>query len=232
METKNNHIPLKSWASDDRPREKFIKSGKSALSNAELIALLIGNGTRKQTAVDIGRELLMHAGNDLVALGKLNLAELMKINGIGSAKAITIAAALELGRRRKSEGSKLSKRLGSAREIYDFFNPEFENLTHEEFWIILLNRNLNLIRKECISKGGLSSTVVDVQKIMKQVIENDASTLVLAHNHPSGNLKPSAQDIELTRKIKDACRLFNVTVADHLILTDGGFYSFADEGML
>jgi DNA repair protein RadC len=232
MRSNQKYIPIADWPDDDRPREKFIGKGRSALSNAELIALLLGNGTRNVSAVDLGKSLLQMADNDLVALGKLKLTDLTKVKGIGMAKAVTVAAALELGRRRKAEESKLKKRLGSAREIFDFFNPEFENLSHEEFWIILLNRNLNFIRKECISKGGLTSTIVDVQQIMKQVIEYEASNVVLAHNHPSGNLKPSAQDIELTKKIKEACRLFNVTVADHLIVTDGGFYSFADEGML
>ncbi len=232
MQETSKHLAIHQWAEDDKPREKFLSKGKAALSNAELIALLLGNGTRNKSAVELSKEVLQLAGNDLVALGRLREPELMKVKGIGKAKAVVIAAALELGRRRKAEEAMKRQRFVTPKEIYEFFTPEFENLTHEEFWIILLNRNLQFLKKECISIGGLSSTVVDVQKIMKQIIECDASTVVLAHNHPSGNLSPSNQDLDITRKIKDACKLFNITVADHLIFTDSGYYSFADSGIL
>jgi DNA repair protein RadC len=229
---KTKHLAIRQWADDDRPREKMLSKGKAALSNAELLALLIGNGTRNMSAVELCQEILKLVNNDIVALGKLSEKELMKVKGIGPAKAVTIAAAMELGRRRRALESSTNDRLTKPKEIYEYFNPEFENLHHEEFWIILLRRNLSVIKKERISVGGLHGTVVDITKIMKQVVEGEASSLVLAHNHPSGNLNPSAQDIDLTKRIIEACKLFGISVLDHLIITDSGFYSFADEGQL
>ncbi|MCX6189616.1 MAG: DNA repair protein RadC [Bacteroidetes bacterium] len=226
------HFGIKEWAHDDRPREKMLSKGKAALSNAELLALLIGNGTRNKSAVALCQEILKLVKDDIVALGKLTEKDLMVIKGIGPAKAVTIAAAMELGRRRRAYESPVNDRLTKPREIYDYFNPEFENLNHEEFWIILLRRNLSVIKKERISVGGLHGTVVDITKIMKQAVEREASSLILAHNHPSGNLNPSAQDIDITKKIVEACKIFGITVLDHLIITDQGFYSFADEGQL
>ncbi len=226
------HVAIKAWADDDRPREKMLTKGKGALSNAELLALLIGNGTRNMSAVELCQEVLKLVNNDIVALGKLSETELMQVKGIGPAKAVTISAAMELGRRRRSYESPVKDRLTKPREIYDYFNPEFENLNHEEFWIILLRRNLSVIKKERISVGGLHGTVVDVSKIMKQAVEGDASSLILAHNHPSGNLSPSTQDIDITKRIIEACKIFGISVLDHLIITDNGFYSFADEGQL
>lgn len=228
----NKHISINAWADDDRPREKLLAKGKGALSNAELLALLIGNGTRNLSAVALCQQILNLVNNDIVALGKLSEHDLMQVKGIGPAKAVTISAAMELGRRRRSFESPMKSRLTRPKEIYEYFNPEFENLNHEEFWIILLRRNLSIIKKERISVGGLHGTVVDVTKIMKQAVENEASSLVLAHNHPSGNLSPSSQDLDITKKIVDACKIFGISVLDHLIITDQGFYSFADEGQL
>lgn len=228
----NKHISINAWADDDRPREKLLAKGKGALSNAELLALLIGNGTRNVSAVALCQQILNLVNNDIVALGKLSEHDLMQVKGIGPAKAVTISAAMELGRRRRAFESPLRSRLTRPKEIYEYFNPEFENLNHEEFWIILLRRNLSIIKKERISIGGLHGTVVDVTKIMKQAVENEASSLVLAHNHPSGNLSPSSQDLDITKKIVDACKIFGISVLDHLIITDQGFYSFADEGQL
>ncbi len=226
------HLSISQWADDDRPREKMLTKGKGALSNAELLALLIGNGTKDMSAVELCKEILKLADNDIVALGKLSEKDLMQVKGIGPAKALTISAAMELGRRRRSHESPVKERLTKPSEIYDYFNPEFENLNHEEFWIILLRRNLSIIKKERISMGGLHGTVVDITKIMKQAVEVEASSIVLAHNHPSGNLSPSSQDIDLTKKIVEACKIFGISVLDHLIITDNGFYSFADEGHL
>ncbi len=228
----NKHISINAWADDDRPREKLLAKGKGALSNAELLALLIGNGTRNVSAVALCQQILNLVNNDIVALGKLSEHDLMQVKGIGPAKAVTISAAMELGRRRRSFESPMKSRLTRPKEIFEYFNPEFENLNHEEFWIILLRRNLSIIKKERISIGGLHGTVVDVTKIMKQAVENEASSLVLAHNHPSGNLSPSSQDLDITKKIVDACKIFGISVLDHLIITDQGFYSFADEGQL
>jgi DNA repair protein RadC len=210
----------------------MIAKGKGALSNAELLALLIGNGTRNKSAVELCKEILQLVNNDIVALGKLSERELMKIKGIGPAKAMVIAAAMEIGRRRRAFESTAMERLTRPKEIFEYFNPEFENLRHEEFWIILLRRNLSVIRKERISSGGLHGTVVDVTKIMKEAVDAEASSLILAHNHPSGNLNPSAQDIDLTKRINEACKLFGISVLDHLIISDNGFYSFSDEGQL
>ncbi len=226
------HLAIRQWAIDDRPREKMLLKGKASLSNAELLALLIGNGTRNMTAVALCQEILKLVDNDIVALGNFSEKDLMQVKGIGPAKAVTICAAMELGRRRRAFESASRDRLTKPREIYDYFNPEFDNLGHEEFWIILLRRNLSVIKKERISVGGLHGTVVDVMKIMKQAIEGAASSLILAHNHPSGNLSPSAQDIDITKRIIEACRIFGISVLDHLIITDHGFYSFADEGQL
>ena len=197
----NKHVSISQWANDDRPREKMLSKGKGALSNAELLALLIGNGTRNKSAVELCKEVLLLVNNDIVALGRLSEKELMRVKGIGPAKAVSISAAMELGRRRRSFESAVNARLTKPKEIYDYFNPEFENLRHEEFWIILLRRNLSVIRKERISIGGLHGTVVDVIKIMKEAVDAEASSMVLAHNHPSGNLNPSAQDIDITKKI-------------------------------
>lgn len=226
------HVAIKAWADDDRPREKMLLKGKAALSNAELMALLIGNGTRNKSAVELCQEILKLVNDDIIALGKLSEIDLMQVKGIGPAKALTIAAAMELGRRRRAFESQAKDKLTKPREIYDYFNPEFENLNHEEFWIILMRRNLSVIKKERISVGGLHGTVVDITKIMKQAVEKEASSLILAHNHPSGNLSPSSQDIEITKKIIEACKIFGISVLDHLIITDNGFYSFADEGQL
>jgi DNA repair protein RadC len=226
------HVAIKAWADDDKPREKMLAKGKGALSNAELLAILIGNGTRNRSAVELCQEILQLAGNNIVALGRLSETDLMKVKGIGPAKALIIGAALELGRRRRSQESTVRERLTRPLEIYEYFNPEFENLNHEEFWIILLRRNLSVIRKERISVGGLHGTVVDITKIMKQAVEGEASSLVLAHNHPSGNLNPSTQDIDITNRILEACKIFGISVLDHIIFTDNGYYSFADQGQL
>ncbi len=229
---KTTHLAIRQWADDDRPREKLLSKGKATLSNAELLALLIGNGTRNMSAVELSQEILKLVQNDIVALGKLSEKDLMQVRGIGPAKAVTIAAAMELGRRRRAYESIVADRLTKPREIYEYFNPEFENLNHEEFWIILLRRNLSVIKKERISVGGLHGTVVDITKIMKQAIEGEASSIILAHNHPSGNLNPSSQDIDLTKRIVEASKIFGISVLDHLIMTDNGFYSFSDEGQL
>jgi DNA repair protein RadC len=217
VEVYETKISIKAWAEEDRPREKLNAQGRRALSDAELIAILIGSGSRTETAVELSKRILHHYDNDLQRLGKVSMSELSKFKGIGEAKAISIIAALELGRRRTETEIKV---------------PETITGNHEEFWILLLSRSCKIIAKELISKGGLSGTVADPKIIFSIALQHQASSIILAHNHPSGNLKPSQQDIDLTRKIHQAGKILDIGVLDHLIITDGGFYSFADEGLL
>jgi DNA repair protein RadC len=221
-----------SWAEEDRPREKLLLKGKSALSDAELIAILIGMGTVDLSAVDVAKLITQKANNNLNELAKLSIKDLMKIRGIGEAKAITIVAALELGRRRKESEIIRRPRITSSRDAYEQIKPYLLDLPHEEFWVLLLNRANEVIRPIQISQGSINGTVADPKLIFKQAIEHLASALILIHNHPSGQLKPSEADRDLTRKIKQAGQLLDLPVLDHLIFTESGYYSFADEGEL
>ncbi|KAA9340892.1 RadC family protein [Adhaeribacter soli] len=225
-------LGIKSWAEDDRPREKLLLKGKAALSDAELIGILIGSGTTKLTAVDVGKLIMNGVGNDLNALAKLSVKELTKFDGIGEAKAITIVSALELGRRRKETAAAARTTITCSTDIYNYIKPHLLDLPHEEFWIILLNRANVVMKKICISSGGVAGTVADPKIIFKHALENLASSIILVHNHPSGNTKPSAADISLTKKVKEAGLLFDLPVLDHIIFTDNDYYSFADEGLL
>jgi DNA repair protein RadC len=223
---------IKSWAEDDRPREKLIAKGPVSLTDAELLAILIGSGSRNESAVDLCKRILASVGNNLGELAKLSVTDLMKFKGIGDAKAITIVAALELGKRRRLAEATKREAVTCSKDAYDILLPLFEDLKHEEFWVLLLNRANKVVRKEKISTGGVAGTIVDNKIILKLAIETLASGMVLAHNHPSGNLKPSQADVNLTKQIKQAAQLLEVNLVDHLIVTDHGYYSFADEGML
>jgi DNA repair protein RadC len=225
-------IKISEWAPEDRPREKLLIKGISALSNAELLAILIGSGIREKSAVDLGRELLNLAGNNLNSLGKLDISDLKKVNGIGEAKAVTVAAALELGRRRKLSDPGQNPQIKSSSDVFNLLQPAMEDIPHEEFWILFLNRSNKVINRFKVSQGGVSGTVTDVRIIMKKAIENLASGIIVCHNHPSGNLTPSESDNKITKKIREAGELMDVQLLDHLIISGNEYYSFADNGAL
>lgn len=232
MEEKIN-FTIKQWAEDDRPREKMLNKGVGALSNAELLAILIGSGTQTETAVDLAKRLLQKYSNDLFELGKLSPNELAKqVKGIGKAKAVAISAALELGKRRRLLLPKELESIKSSTSVAEEFYPIMSDLTHEEFWVLLLNKANKQIGKYKISSGGISSTIVDSRIILKYAIENLASNVVLVHNHPSGSLNPSRDDIELTKKIIMGCKALDIIVLDHIIIGQNKYYSFSDEGLL
>jgi DNA repair protein RadC len=225
-------LKITEWAVEDRPREKLIQKGTSGLTDAELLAILIGSGTRDKSAVDIGRELLGIVNNNLNSLGKLTINDLRKIRGIGPARAVTIAASLELGRRRKLAEAQYIQQIRSSKDVADIFQPLLADLLHEEFWILFLNRSNKVINRMKLSQGGISGTVTDVRIIMKQAVECLASGIIVCHNHPSGNLNPSESDSKITQKIKEAGNLMDIQLLDHLIISDKDYYSFADNGVL
>lgn len=223
---------IKQWAKDERPREKLLIYGAESLSNAELLAILVHNGTRQKTAVDLGREILKLGKDNLGELGKLNLKELMKVKGVGEAKAVMITAALELGRRRQSGEILQKKIVTSSNDIADFLQTKLKDYRHEVFAVLFLNKANKINHFEIISEGGVTGTVADPKLIMKKALEENAVHLILCHNHPSGSLKPSRADEMLTAKIREAARLLDMSVLDHIIVSDAGYYSFADEGLL
>ncbi len=223
---------IQSWAEEDRPREKLMLKGRAALSDAELIAILINSGTVDLTAVDVAKIILKSVGHNLNDLARLSVKDLSKFRGIGEARGIAIVAALELGRRRKEQDRPVRARITCSRDAYNELVPHLTDKPHEEFWILLLNRANEVMRPVLISAGGVSGTVADPKIIFKQAIENLASAMILCHNHPSGNLTPSQADKDLTRKLKDAGRLLDIPVLDHIIFTDKAYLSFADEGIL
>jgi len=225
-------MKITDWAVEDRPRERLWSKGPSSLSDAELLAILIGSGTRNHSALDLARELLAMAGNSLGDLGRLSAGEIRKIKGMGEAKAVTIAAALELGRRRKIAETGENPQIRSSADVYNIMCPVMEDLTHEEFWILFLNRANRVTGRMKISQGGVSGTVTDVRIVMKKAIESLASGLVICHNHPSGNNSPSDSDIRITQKIKEAGALMDIQLLDHLIIAGKDYYSFADNGAL
>ncbi|MXV52942.1 DNA repair protein RadC [Pedobacter sp. HMF7647] len=232
MDQYENRISIKAWAEEDRPREKLLTLGRRAVSDAELLAILIGSGNRNETAVELSKRILHSFENDLGRLGKLSVSDLSRFNGIGDAKAITIIAALELGRRRKETEQKHVGKITRSADLHQLMSRYFEDLNHEEFWIVLTNRSHRIIGKYLISKGGQAGTIADPKIIFQTALENHAASVFLSHNHPSGNLTPSQQDIALTRKLIAAGRLFDIEVPDHLIFTNHGYYSFADEGIM
>jgi len=225
-------LSIKNWSEKDQPREKLMTQGRQVLSDAELIAILIGSGNREESAIELCKKILNNSSNNLNELAKLSVIDLMKFKGIGEAKAISIVAALELGRRRKSEAVIDKVKLTSSKEAYEYLRPVLEDLPHEEFWILFLNRANKIIGKQLIGRGGISQTTADVKIVFKKSIDKQASAIILAHNHPSGNIKPSESDIQLTRKIKNGSELLDIQVLDHLIVGDGNYFSFNDSGMM
>jgi DNA repair protein RadC len=227
-----NKYSIKQWSKDDRPREKLLATGAENLSHSELLAILIHNGTRDKSAVDLAKEILKLGKDNLSELGKLSIKDLMKIKGIGEAKAITIAAALELGRRRQAAVPLEKHIIGSSNDIAGYLQTKLKDHRHEIFAVLFLNRANKINHFEIISEGGITGTVADPRIILRKALEEDAVNIILCHNHPSGSLKPSRADEELTRKIKEAARLLDIAVLDHIIVSENGYYSFADEGIL
>ena len=230
METTN--FSIKHWAEDDKPREKLMLKGKSVLSDAELIAILIGSGSRNESAVELSQRILSNANNNLNSLAKLTIKQLMEFKGIGEAKAITIIAALELGKRRREEEALELIKITSSKIIFQIMQPIIGDLLHEEFWVLFLNNSNKVIHKSQMSKGGITGTVVDVRMIFKMALEQNATNIILCHNHPSGNVVPSEADLNITKKLKLAGENLDVKVLDHVIVTDKSYYSFADDGKM
>jgi len=229
---KNNSMSIKSWAEDDRPREKLMLKGKIALSDAELIAILIGSGSRNESAVDLSKRILSSIDNNLNKLGKLSVSDLQKFKGIGDAKAISIITALELGRRRRIEDAMELPEIKSSKAIFNMMQPLIGELQHEEFWIVYLNNSNKVLHKEQLSKGGLTGTLVDVRMVFKKGIELFSTAIILCHNHPSGKLQPSQADKSITSKLKLAGETLDIKVLDHLIITENAYFSFADENLI
>ncbi len=223
---------IKHWAEDDRPREKLLQKGRGSLSDAELLAILIGSGSRTQSAVDLCKKILSDVGNNLFELGKLSVKQLQTYNGIGEAKALSIVAALELGRRRRAGEALEKMKISSSSSVFELMQPEIGELPHEEFWIIYLNNSNKVIEKHHLSKGGITGTLVDVRLALKKALELGATALILTHNHPSGNLNPSSSDKQLTQKLKTAGESLDIKILDHIIVTEKSYFSFADEGLL
>ena len=232
MSYEKESFPIKSWAEDDRPREKLILKGKESLSDAELIAILIGSGSRKESAVELSKKILASVKNNLNALGKLIVSDLTKFNGIGEAKAVSIITALELGRRRRLEAAEKNLKITSSKAVFDVMQPIIGEISNEEFWVIFLNNSNKIIAKEQLSKGGLTGTVVDVRVIFNKAVSLLATAIILCHNHPSGKLEPSNADKLITKKIKAAGETLDIKVLDHLIITEKAYFSFADENFI
>lgn len=231
-DTYEKYLNIKSWAEEDRPREKLLLKGKAVLSDAELIGILIASGTKDKSAVALGRDILNTVSNNLNALAKLTVKDLMKFKGIGEAKAIAIVSALELGRRKKEMEPEKKIYISSSEDVYEVIRPHLEDLKHEEFWILILNRRNQVLKRQLISSGGVSGTVADPKIIFNAALQELASSIILIHNHPSGNLKPSQSDFDLTKKLKKAGEVLEIPVMDHVIYTDDGYLSFADDGLL
>ncbi len=225
-------LGIKAWAVEDRPREKMINRGISSLTDAELIAILITSGNSKESAVELSRRIMDSVHHNLHELGKLNCDELKRFRGIGEAKAITLIAAMELGRRRNQSQALEKAQIKESKDAANYLRPEIGDLAYEEFWVLFLNRQNKVIDKQKLSQGGMTGTVIDVRLVMKLALEKHAISLIFCHNHPSGNLEPSDADKKITRQLKEAAALMEIPVIDHLIVTQSGFFSFADEGML
>lgn len=232
MQEKSSSFSIKNWSNDDKPREKLAKKGRSVLTDAELIAILIGSGSRNESAVELAKRILASVDNNLNNLGKLSIKQLMNFKGIGEAKAVSIIAAVELGRRRGGEESLQVTKIGDSKDAFYILQPIVGDLEHEEFWVIYVNNANTVLHKAQLSKGGLTGTLVDVRIILKQALELAAVGLILAHNHPSGTLKPSQADIMITEKVKNAANALDIQVLDHLIITQKEYYSFAENQLL
>lgn len=225
-------MPIKKWAPDDRPREKMMLKGARSLSNAELVAILLGSGSRHESALELARKLLNSVDENLIGISRLSIKDMMKFKGIGSAKAITVCAALELGRRRREEEATSKARITTSKQAFEILQSDLSDASCEEFHILLLDRAHQLLSKNRISQGGIHGTVVDARMVFKPALEVGASAIILGHNHPSGNLTPSEQDIHLTLKLKEAAKLLDMNVLDHIIVGSNGYYSFLDEGKI
>ncbi|MCK5694298.1 MAG: DNA repair protein RadC [Bacteroidales bacterium] len=229
---KYNSRALTTWAVEDRPREKVMANGIQYLSNAELLAILLGSGTRHMTAVELARQILISAGNNLQELGRQGIGELVRIKGVGPAKATSILAAMELGRRRAGVQHSDKVAVKSSETVYKIFHPLMGDLEHEEFWLLMLNRANRVLGKYKVSQGGLSGTVIDTRIILKKALDNLASSIIVCHNHPSGNKQPSDADVKITRKLKKAAEMLEIKLLDHVIIADKSYFSFADEGLI
>lgn len=227
----NTSFPISQWAEDDKPREKLMLKGKQVLSDAELLAILIGSGSRNESAVDLSKRIISSVAN-LKALGKLSLKQLMEFKGIGEAKAVTILAAMELGRRRGSEDELVLDKISSSKSVFDIMHPIIGDLMHEEFWVLYLNNSNKVMYKSQLSKGGITGTVVDSRIVFKTAFEQNAVHIILCHNHPSGILQASDADKQITKKIKEAGKMLDINVLDHIIITENSYLSFADDGIL
>ena len=232
MQQNSENFSIKKWSLDDRPREKLLHKGKDALSDAELVAILIGSGSRNESAVALSKRILASVDHNLNALGKLSVGQLMKFKGIGEAKAVSIAAATELGRRRQSDKAEDPTKITGSNAVFRLLQPILGELPHEEFWILYLNNSNKVLHKHQLSKGGMTGTLVDVRLVLKLALERGAVSLILAHNHPSGGLRPSQADKDITTKLKIAAASLDIKVLDHLIITENSYFSFADEGLL
>jgi len=232
MSDQNQHFPIKNWNEDDRPREKLLVKGRLVLTDAELLAILIGSGSRDESAVGLSQRILASVTNNLSELGKMSIKDLMKFKGIGEAKAITIIAGLELGRRRKSGIALRREKITSSLSVFEILQPVIGDLPHEEFWIVYLNNSNKILKSAQLSKGGITGTLVDIRLAFKNALQLGAVAIILAHNHPSGNLKPSQADIVLTKKLISAGESLDIKVLDHLIITEKSYFSFADENLI
>ena len=228
----SDKLNINQWAEEDRPREKMMALGAQALSDAELLAILIGSGSTKESAVDLMKRVLADCRNNLNTLGKLTIRQLCEYNGIGEAKAIAILAACELGKRRQMEAAEERPDIGTATRIYNHMHPLLQDSDVEEFWILLMNQNHRLIKKMRIARGGISEVSVDVRIIIREAVLANATILAVCHNHPSGSLKPSHMDNDLTKTIQRACQLMRIKLLDHVIVTDGAYYSYHEEGIV
>ena len=225
-------FPLKTWAVEERPREKVMANGIQYISDSELLAILLGSGTKNTTAVELARQILRSVGNSLHELGKQNLGDLIKVKGIGPAKAISILAALELGRRRAGLHHIEKVPIKSSETVFNLFHPLLGDLEHEEFWLLMLNRSNRILGRFKVSQGGLSGTVIDTRIILKKALDNLSSSIIICHNHPSGNNQPSDADVKITEKLKRAAEMLEIKLLDHVIIAEKSYFSFADEGMI
>lgn len=223
---------IKFWAEDDRPREKLLHKGKNALSDAELVAILLRSGSKEESAVELAKKILNIAENNLIELSKFDVDDLLVFKGVGEAKALSIIAALELGRRRRGAEVLQKEQINSSKDVFDLFQSIMEGNKYECFWILLLNRSNKIVKKIQISDGGVSGTIADPKRIFKLCLENNASGIILCHNHPSGNIKPSEADIDLTKKLKKGGSLLDISILDHIIIGDEDYFSFTDQNML
>ncbi len=232
MKTKSSPISIKNWKEDDRPREKLIIKGKSVLSDAELIAILIGSGSKNESAVDLSKRILASVSNNLNTLARLSVAQLTQFKGIGEAKSVSIVTALELGRRRRLEKALIQSKITSSKHVFEIMQPIIGDLPHEEFWVLYLDNSNKIIQKTQLSKGGITGTLVDTRLLFKKAMELSAVGLIITHNHPSGTLIPSTSDKNLTQKIKKAGQTLDIKLLDHIIITEKAYFSFADDNIL